>query len=157
MVHGLSPVLGSVLTAQRLEPGLDSQKWVNIKQTNKQTKNLYFLLSWGTDKRVYLKRCDQMSSCLAVSFVMFLGLCYLEFLIMVHLTSLLNWLLFLKFIYLREREGGAERETEDPKQALCWQQRAWCGTRTQELGDHELSQSQMLNWLSHPGGLNCSF
>ena len=45
---------------------------------------------------------------------------------------------------------GRERETEDPKWAPCWQQKAQEGAWTQELWDHDLSQSQMLNQLSHP-------
>ena len=51
------------------------------------------------------------------------------------------------------RGGGAEskRETEDPKQALCWRLRAQCGVRTHQPWDRDLSLSCTLNWLSHPG------
>ena len=42
-------------------------------------------------------------------------------------------------------EGQRERETEEPKQAPRWQQRARRGARTHESRDHDLSQSQMLN------------
>ena len=59
------------------------------------------------------------------------------------------------FIYFWEREreraeeGQRERETEDLKQALCRQQRSWCGAQTQEPWDHDLSWSWTLNRLSH--------
>ena len=54
------------------------------------------------------------------------------------------------FIYFwqRERErkqagdGQTERETEDPKRALRWQQRAWYGARTHQLSDHDLSPNR---------------
>ena len=68
--------------------------------------------------------------------------------------------LFFKFIYLfweRESEsvqmgeGHGERGTEDPKWALCWQQRAQSGAQTHKPQDHDLSQNWMLNQLSHPG------
>ena len=36
-------------------------------------------------------------------------------------------------------------------QALSCQHRAQCRVWTPELWDHDLSRSQMLNWLSHPG------
>ena len=65
---------------------------------------------------------------------------------------------FLMFIYF-EREtdrqtestsgGGAEREGDT--ESLSCQNRAWCGARTHEPGDHDLIWSQMLNRLSHPG------
>ena len=59
-------------------------------------------------------------------------------------------------VYFWEREyewgWGREREgTDDPKQALCRQQRAWLGAWTHELWDHDLSWSWTLNSLSHPG------
>ena len=65
-----------------------------------------------------------------------------------------------------ERERERERETEcewergrergrhriwSRLQALSCQHRAWCGARTPKLWDHDLSQGQMLNRLSHPG------
>ena len=60
------------------------------------------------------------------------------------------------FIYFWEREretasgGGAEKEretgSEDLMWALCWQQRAPCGTRTHEPWDHDLSWIPALNW-----------
>ena len=69
---------------------------------------------------------------------------------------------FLMFIYFWEREkrageGQRERETEDPKQALCWQQWARCQAWTHEPWDHALSRSQMFNQLSHPGAPNMQF
>ena len=75
-------------------------------------------------------------------------------------------LFFLKkiFIYFWEKErqsvrgGGTERERERGRhrnwsrlQALSCQHRAGCRARTHEPRDHDLSRSQMLNWLSHPG------
>ena len=74
------------------------------------------------------------------------------------------WLFFLMFVYsLRERERereheheegrGRERETQNLKllQALSCQHRDWCGAQTHKPWDHDLSRSQMLNQLSHPG------
>ena len=51
---------------------------------------------------------------------------------------------------------GIEMGTEDPKQALRWQQWARWGTRTRKLWDHDLSWSRMLIWLSHPGTLQAT-
>ena len=53
----------------------------------------------------------------------------------------------------RERNGGwgRERDTEDPKWALRWQQRAWRGAWTHHPWDHDLSQSWIPNWPRHPG------
>ena len=45
---------------------------------------------------------------------------------------------------------GRERGTEDPKQALHWQQRAWRRAQTHEPWDHDLSRSWSLNRLSPP-------
>ena len=62
--------------------------------------------------------------------------------------------LFIYFFWERERDmsqGGAGREGERGSEGLCWQQRAWCGAPTHKPWDHDLNQSQMLNWLSHPG------
>ena len=63
------------------------------------------------------------------------------------------------FTYFWEKEKGVERvgegqrkrETEDPKGAPRWQQRARCGAQTHEPWDYDLSRNMMLNWLSHPG------
>ena len=63
------------------------------------------------------------------------------------------------FIYFWDRErawvggggGQRERETEDPKRALSWQQWAPCRARTHKLWDNDQSPNQMLNWLSRPG------
>ena len=57
--------------------------------------------------------------------------------------------LFIHF----EREGGRE----NPKQALHSQHRAWCRAWTHEPWDHNLSQGQMLTWMSHPGALVVRF
>ena len=53
--------------------------------------------------------------------------------------------------------GRAERERDRQTdriwsrlQAPSCQYRAWCGAPTHEPWDHDLSQSQMLNWQSHP-------
>ena len=57
------------------------------------------------------------------------------------------------FIFERAWVGARhkEEETEDLKWALCSQQQARCRAQTQKLQDHDLSWSQMLNKLSHPG------
>ena len=61
------------------------------------------------------------------------------------------------FIFEREsvRAGQVQREwrTEDPKQALCRQQRAQYGLQPVSREIMTMSQSQMLNGLSHPGAL----
>ena len=66
---------------------------------------------------------------------------------------------FLMFIYLWDRgghrEGQRQKETEDLKQAPCWQCRVVCRARTHELWDHDLSWSGMLNRLNHPGAPIC--
>ena len=86
----------------------------------------------------------------------YLGVEWPECLVRAHVTILL--LLFDVYLFLREKvwlcasQRGAERGgTDDLKQALCWQQRARCGTRIHKPWDHDLSQSWMLNWLCHPG------
>ena len=86
------------------------------------------------------------------------------------------WKKFLMFIFERERETqsvsgeGVEKEGERDTecewgrgrergrhriwsglQAQSCQHRAWCGAWTHKLWDRDLSWSQMLNWLSHPG------
>ena len=50
-------------------------------------------------------------------------------------------------------EEQRERETQNLKQiqAQSYKHRAWCQAWTQELRDHDLSQSQTLNQLGHPG------
>ena len=68
---------------------------------------------------------------------------------------------FLMFIFERKiewkctcmwvGEGQRDRETEDLKWAPRWQQTAWYGAQTHEPRDHDLSQSRMINWPSHPG------
>ena len=78
------------------------------------------------------------------------------------LRPLLYFYLFIfKCLFTFERERERERApkwgrsrgkgTEDPKQALCWQQSAWPKARTHEPWDHVLSWSLTLNRLSHPG------
>ena len=60
----------------------------------------------------------------------------------------------LVFVYFWESMigGGIEEEgTEDLKRPLHWQQRARYGALTHEPWDHDLSQRQTLNPLSHPG------
>ena len=54
--------------------------------------------------------------------------------------------------------GGAERgrhRIRSRLQAPSCQHRARCGTRTRKPRDHDLSQSQTLNWLNHPGAPDC--
>ena len=70
---------------------------------------------------------------------------------------------FFMFIYFWERErqsangGGAERgrhriwtRLQAPGSELSAQ--SLMGAQTHRLWDHDLSQSQLLNWLSHPDG-----
>ena len=70
---------------------------------------------------------------------------------------------FFKFIYFWEREkaqvgeGQTMREKENPKQAVCCQRGAWCGAWIHKPWDHDLSWSQTLNPLSHPGVPNKKF
>ena len=49
----------------------------------------------------------------------------------------------------REREGNAESEA-GTRVSTC-QHRAGRGAQAHKLRDHDLSQSQTFNWLSHPG------
>ena len=70
-------------------------------------------------------------------------------------------LIFNGYLFLWEREcvsrGGAEREEDricSRLQALSCQHRALCGAGTQELQDHDLNRSRILNRLSHPGTPN---
>ena len=60
---------------------------------------------------------------------------------------------FNVYLFLRECKlgRGKERGREDPKQALHWQQCAQRGAWTHKPRDDDLSWSQTLNWLSHPG------
>ena len=65
------------------------------------------------------------------------------------------------YFWKREREsmnaGGTEKETQNLKQAPGSELSAQSPMQgsnpraVRELWDHELSRSQMLNWLSHPG------
>ena len=75
-------------------------------------------------------------------------------------------LFFLMFTYIWDRERqcvsrGRNRERDRDKdriwsklQALSCQHRARCGARTHEPWDHDLSWSQTLHRLSHPGTLS---
>ena len=65
---------------------------------------------------------------------------------------------FNLYLFLRETENEQGRNRERGRhrirsrlQALSCQHRAWHGARTHEPWDHDLSQSRMLNQLSHPG------
>ena len=74
---------------------------------------------------------------------------------------LISFFNFLTFIYFWERERereqgrGRERKGENPKQAPNCQHRSPCGAQTHKPWDHDLSQSQILNRLSHPGTPAC--
>ena len=67
------------------------------------------------------------------------------------------FLFFLIFIFESERKrewagkGQREKETQNLKQAPGCQHRAWHRAWTHDSQDHDLSQSQALNQLSHPG------
>ena len=70
---------------------------------------------------------------------------------------------FFFFVFLREsrsatgegRERGRHR-MQSRFQAPSCQHRAWHGAQTHKPWDHDLSQSQTLNWMSHPGA-PCSY
>ena len=65
---------------------------------------------------------------------------------LVNTSSIFCFLFFSFYLFLRESmwAGEGQREgTEDLKGALRWQQ------RDHDLWDHDLSQSQIINWLSH--------
>ena len=78
-----------------------------------------------------------------------------------HFETAPFFFLIFFFIFEREREErerasmsrrGTEREGDTGcQQAVCWQDWAQCGAQTHELWDYDLSWSQMLNRLSHPG------
>ena len=61
--------------------------------------------------------------------------------------------MFTYFFGGRCRERGRHR-IQSRFQALSCQHRAQCGARTHRLWNHDLSQSRMPNWLSHPGAPN---
>ena len=77
------------------------------------------------------------------------------------LVNLGGFIFFNVYLFLREREGGRRdrrmgRERGRHRiwsnlQALSWRHRPHRGAQTHKLWDHDLSQSQALNWLSHPG------
>ena len=78
----------------------------------------------------------------------------------VYITN--HTLFFLMFVFIFERrretdhEWGRGRERRRHRirsrfRALSCQRRAWRGARTHKPWDRDLSWSQMLNWLSHPG------
>ena len=65
-------------------------------------------------------------------------------------------------VHEREHEWGAGRDRERERdrirsrpQALSCQQRARLEARTHRPWAHDLSQSRILNWLSHPGAPPC--
>ena len=60
-------------------------------------------------------------------------------------------------VSMRVGKGQRERERQNPKQALSCQHRARHGAQTHEPRDRDLSRSQTLNRLSHPGAPEVSF
>ena len=75
-----------------------------------------------------------------------------------HLLVFSNF--FNVYLFLRETETEHKQERgrnrgrhriQSRLHALSCQHRARCGAGTHKLWDHDLSWSQMLNWLSHPG------
>ena len=66
---------------------------------------------------------------------------------------------FNVYLFLRDWAGEGERERETQirsrLQALSFQHRAQHGAQTHELRDHDLSRSQMLNWLSQTEPSRC--
>ena len=69
-----------------------------------------------------------------------------------NLKKILMCLYFWEREKARAGEGQRERETEDPKRAKHWQQRAPGEARTHRSWDRDLSRSRRLNRPSHPGG-----
>ena len=69
------------------------------------------------------------------------------------MTVELSWFSKNVYLCLREHkwERGREKGTEDPKGVLCLQQWACCGALTHKPQGRDLSWSQTLNCLSHPG------
>ena len=66
---------------------------------------------------------------------------------------------FSKFIYLTEHNQG-ERQAEGEGEAISLQskeQGAGCRPPSQIPQDHDLSQREVLNPLSHPGALRMAF
>ena len=77
-----------------------------------------------------------------------------------HCVSVCFFLIFLMFIFETETEtkcewgrgrGRGRHRIRSRLQSPSCQHRAWRGTRTRKLGDHDLSWSQLLNQLSRPG------
>ena len=88
-------------------------------------------------------------------------LCHLQF-----LSSLVLFFTFFKNVYFWERETHRVwvREGREKGRHRIWsrlqdlscQYRAWCRAQPHELWDHDLSPSQTLNQVSHPGApLQC--
>ena len=83
-----------------------------------------------------------------------------------YLLHLVLWeasnFLFNIYLFLKDRQSGSkggvgqERETQNQTrlQALRYQYRAWRGSQTHKLWDHDLSRRWMDNRLSHPGSLS---
>ena len=76
--------------------------------------------------------------------------------ILFHLVPFWIWIFFNVYLFLRQCKQGRGRERgrhriQSKLQALNCQHRAWHGAWTHELWDHDLSRSQTLNRLSHPG------
>ena len=70
--------------------------------------------------------------------------------LLIYLFIKKNLCLFLK---ARETEHEWERGRERGRHRIrsSLQALSWCGFWTHRLQDHDLSQSRLLNWLSHPG------
>ena len=64
---------------------------------------------------------------------------------------------FFKFIYFREGGRGRERGRLGILRVLRADSEGQSGAQTQETWDHDLKQSQVLNWLSHPGTPKVNF
>ena len=78
---------------------------------------------------------------------------YYELQLQTYLLTTVTFICFLKplfnvYSYFWERK---KHRIWSRLQALSCQHRAWCGAQTHELWDHDLSQSRMPDWLSHPG------
>lgn len=72
-------------------------------------------------------------------------------------TSKSGFFFFFIFNFGSERHELGRSSRERGRQRMIWirlhahSREPWCGARTHEPWDHDLSWSETLSWLSHPG------
>ena len=152
---------------------------VRILQKRKTTTGEGFLLTWGLfsdELQNDLKKTKRNLStilCLYLHQKSFIGKLpsfrgraepFLQDINSSHAYIMLyHFLSFFLFIYLFQREkarmgGRAKREADRESQAGSkLSAPAWCAAPTHKPWDRDLSQSQVLNWLSHPDAPVLSF